>query len=334
MTFFRLLPRALMTLSVRRGLIGAALRHLDDHLAGQVFAGERVRVRHDVVGRALRDDLAAMDAGAGADVEHMIGDADRVLVVLHHDHGVAEVAQALERFEQARIVALVQADRGLVEHVEHAGQPRADLRGEADALALAARERAGGARQREVFEADVDQEAQPLADFLQDARRDLVLLLVEQLRQRLEPFAGALDRHLGDFADVQPADLHAQRLGLEPIAVAGVARHVGEIFRDLLARPLALGFLPAALQVGDHALERLVRLVGAHAVVVGEADLVLARAVRIASCARLRQVLPFGVERELVELAERLQGLRVVGARRLRPGQRSRRLAACGSCPG
>ena len=134
---------------------------------------------HDVVGRALRDDLAAMDAGAGADVEHVVGDADRVLVVLDHDHGVAEVAQPLQRFEQPRIVALVQADRRLVEHVEHAGQARADLRGEADALALAARQRAGGARQREIFEPDVDQELQPLADFLEDARRDLVLLLVE-----------------------------------------------------------------------------------------------------------------------------------------------------------
>ena len=58
-----------------------------------------------------------MDAGAGADVEHVIGGADGVLVVLDHDDGVAEVAQALEGFQQARVVALVQADRGLVEHV-------------------------------------------------------------------------------------------------------------------------------------------------------------------------------------------------------------------------
>ena len=139
---------------------------------------------HDVVGRALRDDLAAMDAGAGADVEHEVGDADRVLVVLDDDHGVAEVAQPLQRFEQPRIVALVQADGRLVEHVEHAGEAGADLRGEADALALAARQRAGGAREREIFEPDVDEESQPVADFLQDARRDLVLLLVEMRRQR------------------------------------------------------------------------------------------------------------------------------------------------------
>ena len=66
--------------------------------------------------------------------------------MLDHDHGVADVAQVLERLEQARVVALVQADRGLVEHVEHAGEAGADLRGEPDALALAARQRAGRAR--------------------------------------------------------------------------------------------------------------------------------------------------------------------------------------------
>ncbi len=67
--------------------------------------------------------MAAVDAGAGPDVEHVVGGADGVLVVLDDDDGVAEVAQPLEGFEQARVVALVQADRGFVQHVEHAGQP-------------------------------------------------------------------------------------------------------------------------------------------------------------------------------------------------------------------
>ena len=215
-TFLRLLPRALTTFIARRafggrrsgtGTISSPERYLP--------VSERGR-GDDVVDRALRDDLAAMDAGAGADVEHVVGGADRVLVVLDHDHGVAEVAQPLQRFEQPRIVALVQADRGLVEHVEHAGEARADLRGEPDALALAARQRAGGAREREIFEPDVDQEVQPVADLLEHAHRDLVLLRGELLGQFGEPFAGALDRHLGDLADMQAADLDAQRLGLEP----------------------------------------------------------------------------------------------------------------------
>ena len=128
-----------------------------------------------------------MHAGAGADIDHIVGDADGVLVVLDHDHGVAEVAQPLERVEQPRIVALMQPDRRLVEHVEHAGQPGADLRGEPDALALAAGQRAGGARERQIIEADIDQEFQPRADFLEDAAGDLVLLGVELLRQLGEP---------------------------------------------------------------------------------------------------------------------------------------------------
>ena len=144
----------------------------------------------------------------------IVGDADRVLVVLDHDHGVAEVAQPLQRFEQPRVVALVQADRRLVEHVEHAGQARADLRGEADALALAARQRAGGAREREIIEPDVDQERQPVADLLQDARRDLVLLLVELRRQRRRTIRRArLIDSSDDFADVQAGDLDASASG-------------------------------------------------------------------------------------------------------------------------
>jgi hypothetical protein len=133
----------------------------------------------EIVDLAFRHDVAAVDAGAGADVEHMVGGADGVLVVLDHDHGVAEVAQALEGFQQARVVALVQADRRLVQHIEHTGEAGADLRGQPNALALAAGQRAAGARQRQVIEPDVDQEFQPLADFLEHAYADLVLLGVE-----------------------------------------------------------------------------------------------------------------------------------------------------------
>ena len=93
--------------------------------------------------------------GPGPEVDDVVGGADRLLVVLDHEHGVAEVAQALERVEQPAVVALVQADRRLVEDVEHADQARADLGRQADALPLAARERAGGAVEGQVVEPDV-----------------------------------------------------------------------------------------------------------------------------------------------------------------------------------
>ena len=302
------------------------LGHRDLAHAGEILAGERVRVGHHVGWRALGDDHAAMHAGAGADIDHVIGGADRVLVVLDHDHRVAEVAQPLQRLQEPGIVALMQADRGLVEHVEDAGEAGADLRGEPDALALAAGERAGGAREREIFEADIDQEFQPRADLLEDAPGDLVLLGGEKRRQLGEPARRGLDRHLRDFADMRAADLHAQRLGLEPIAVAGRARHVGEIAGDLLARPVAVGLAEAPLEIGDHAFERPLGVIGAHAVVVGEADVGLARAVEDRLLRLLRQILPFGVEGELVVLAEREQRLHVIGRARLRP-RRDRALA-------
>jgi hypothetical protein len=71
--------------------------------------------------------LAAVLPRAGPDVDDVVGHRDRVLVVLDDDDGVAEVPQAGERVDETAVVALVQPDGGLVEHVEHADQTRADL---------------------------------------------------------------------------------------------------------------------------------------------------------------------------------------------------------------
>src|ERR1700761_6484169 len=104
---------------------------------------------------------------------------------------------------------------------------------------------------------------------------------------------------------MQAADLHAQRFGLEPVAVAGFARHVGEIARELFARPIALGLFETALEIGDDAYESALGVVSADAVIVGKTDFGIAGAVKDRLLRLLRQVLPFGVERELVVLAER-----------------------------
>ena len=118
---------------------------------------------------------------------------------------------------------------------------------------------------------------------------------------------------------MQVADPHAQRLGFQAIALAGRAGNVGEILGHLLARPVTLGLAPAPLEIGDHTFERPRRLIGAQAVVIDEADGILARAVEDRVLRLLRQVLPFGVERELVVLAQRLQRLDIIRARGFRP---------------
>jgi hypothetical protein len=89
----------------------------------------------------------------------------RVLVVLDHDERVAEVAQARTRVSMSfGVVALVQADRRLVEHVEDADQ--ADCRSASRVGCAGPRRRRASPRlpvKREVVEADVEQEAEPLA---------------------------------------------------------------------------------------------------------------------------------------------------------------------------
>ncbi len=139
-------------------------------------------------------------------------------------------------------------------------RPRADLRGEADALALAAGERAGIAVQGEVGEADIVEEAEALADLLEDALGDRRLLGVELVGQLVEPGGGLADRELGHLADVPPADLDRERLGLEPVAAAGGARRRRHVALDLLAHPGTVGLAPAPLEVRDDALEGLVGL--------------------------------------------------------------------------
>ncbi|MNP24430.1 hypothetical protein D3C76_1171910 [compost metagenome] len=108
--------------------------------ARQVLAGQRIRMGHDLGRRPFGDDLAAVHAGARPDVHHVVGQANGVLVVLDHDHRVADVAQVLEGAEQPVVIALVQANRRFVEDVQHADQTGANLAGQADSLCLAARQ--------------------------------------------------------------------------------------------------------------------------------------------------------------------------------------------------
>jgi len=95
----------------------------------------------------------------------MVGLLDRLLIVLDHDHRVAEVAQLFGGVaSRRRFVALVQTDRGLVEDIHDAGKAGADLARKANALRFPARERLGAAVERQVVEADVGEEAQALHD--------------------------------------------------------------------------------------------------------------------------------------------------------------------------
>ena len=74
-----------------------------------------------------KTDLAAAAAGAGAEVDDVVGDRDRVRVVLHDEHRVALVAQLEQQVVHPLDVMRVQADGGLVEDVGDVGERGAEV---------------------------------------------------------------------------------------------------------------------------------------------------------------------------------------------------------------
>ena len=167
--------------------------------------------------------------------------------MLDDDHRVARVAQLFETADQPLVVALVQADRRLVEDVEHVDELRPDLRGEADALALAARQRARRTRQRQVTQPHVHQEAQALADLLDDLLGDLPLLFRHLFADRGHPFRKLRDGHGRDLGDILAGDAELQCLLFEARAVADRTFAVDE---ELVA-PLLAAFRIVVLGAAD-----------------------------------------------------------------------------------
>src|SRR5690606_5911554 len=279
--------------------------------ARQVLARQRRRIRTDLVRRALRDDLAAVRARARAEIDDVIGREDRLAVVLDDHHRVAEVAQVEQRAEQALVVALMQADRRLVEDVHDADEPRADLAGEPDALGFAARERIGTAIEREVAEPDVDEEPDPIRDLGDDLLGDLA--------------APAADLEAGEelerLGDAEAADLGQRLVGDEDVARRGVQTRAAAaraglhalILRELLADGVRLGLLVAPLHVRDHAFEAMPAAVLAAALVlVSEDDLLAAAAFEQHLADGLRQRLERLLDVEAVVLRERRDHLEVI----------------------
>src|SRR6185312_15978828 len=159
--------------------------------AGEIIGGEAAGAGEELVERARADDFAAVDSRAGAHVDDMIGGPDRFLVML--------------------------------DDVEDPREAAADLAGEADALAFAARQSAAGAVEVEIVEPDIVKEAQALVDLLEDGLGDFVLGRRELLVERREPAERVGDRAARALRNVLTGDLYRQRLGLEAGAVADFA---------------------------------------------------------------------------------------------------------------
>ena len=284
---------------------------------------------------------AAVFAGARAEVDDVVGGPHHRLVVLDDDDGVPDVAEVLERADEACVVDGVESDGRLIADVEHAHETGADLGGEPDALSFAAAERARRAGEGEVFEADVAQELEPGVDLLEHLVGDGLLARGEGLgvavlrpawsdvRHRslvlnaAHPGRRLGDREIGDLDDRAVGDGHGQRLGTEPVAVAGVAVERGHVALNLGADVVGAGVAVAAFQVGDDALERRVPLEHAPPVtLVADAHLLAAAdAVEDLITGMLGEPLPGDVRGEIVGCGETAEDavVPVRGSSRTRP---------------
>ncbi len=131
----------------------------------------------------------------------------------------------------------MQAGGRLVEHVDGpAGRAALQLRGQLDALRLAAGQRGGGLAEPDVAEADLVEGLQVPVD-----RRD-----------GLEERRGLLDRHVEDLGDRLALVMHLEGVGVVPGAVADLARDVDvgqELHLDLDRAVAGACLAPAALHV-------------------------------------------------------------------------------------
>ena len=100
--------------------IAARTRNFDFLTPCQIVSRQRLLRLHDLLERALGDHFAAAHTRAGAKVDDMIGLPDRILIMLDHNHRIAKVAQPLERFQKPVIIALVEANRRLIQNIKHA----------------------------------------------------------------------------------------------------------------------------------------------------------------------------------------------------------------------
>ena len=283
--------------------------HRDLAVPPEERAGDRAGLREHGLEGAVGDDLAAVLPRPGADVDHPVGRPDRLLVVLHDEDGVAEVAEAGQGRDQLRVVALVEPDRRLVEDVQDAHQRRADLGREPDPLRLAAGERDARAVEGQVVQAHVDEEAEPGDDLLEHLAADGALALRHLVREARTPVERVGDAEARDLADAAAVDAHREHLGAQPAALAGRAglgdHELLELGPDVLRVRLAV----APLEVGHHPLERGDVAVLAALVAVAHDDLLVLGGVEQVVHRLLRQVLHRGVDAPAMRGEDRVRDL-------------------------
>lgn len=206
----------------------------------QVSCSARFLDRFQPVNRAAVEDFAAMLARVRPDIDDPVGTAHDVQLVLDDEERVSRRLQPVERAQQRLGVRGVKAGRRLVENIDHAEQIGAHLCRQTQALELARRQGRRAPLQREIAKTKVEQHAKPRGEVLRDPLHDDGLFRVAALFAACTGAIGSHQpcqllqgnaRHVGD---IHAGELDGERLGLQPLAVAGRAFGAQHELRDAL----------------------------------------------------------------------------------------------------
>src|SRR6185312_9029337 len=92
--------------------------------AGEPIARAAILRFLQLLRRALKNDSSSVLAGVGAEFHDRVGTADDFLFMLDDDNCVAARLQLFDRGRERSDISWVQADRGLVQHVQHIDETR------------------------------------------------------------------------------------------------------------------------------------------------------------------------------------------------------------------
>ena len=291
------------------------LRHRDLLFAGEILPRDGIRAVQNVLQGPRGNDPAAVASRPGAHIHNIVRGAHGVLVVLHHDQGIAQVPQVLQSRQKLIVVPLVQANGGLVQNIQHPHKGGANLGRKSDPLAFAAGEGPGPPGQGQIAQAHIRQEPEPGGDLPDDLLgHHRHVALQAEIFHKLQLLDHA---HAAELHNIQPAYGDSQSQLVEPVPVALGAGGRGHALLQLLPGGVGLGLPVAAGDIVENALKGLLQHPHAVAPVIGHPQLFRAGAVEDHLHGILGQALYRLRQGEVILLG---QGLKVHPENGIRPG--------------
>ena len=167
----------------------------------------------------MRHDSSAQVPRARAHVDQVIAGPHERFVVLDDDDRVPLLLQVAQRGDQPIVVARMQADRRLIEQIQHADQPRADSGRQPHALPFAAAERVGRPIERQIIGADAIEKCKPPHDLRHDRLGDRPLVVGKRQARERTRCAAVTERAVISWI-ARPPSRQARASGRKPRAVA------------------------------------------------------------------------------------------------------------------